>query len=57
MAAPIVRQDGGDLATKEDEGRDRDDGDQGEDQGVLSEALAILIVALQKEIDHVSGPP
>src|SRR5437868_1651967 len=34
-----------DLAAQEDEGDDRDDRDEGEDQRVLREALAFLVLA------------
>src|SRR4051812_20359802 len=37
-------QDAGDLAAQEDEGDDRDDRDEGEDQRVLRETLALLVV-------------
>src|SRR5688572_15953481 len=36
-------QDAGDLATQEDKGDDRHDGDEGKDQRVLGETLAFLI--------------
>src|SRR3954469_4872064 len=40
-----VRQDRRDLAAQEDEGHDRDDGDEREDQRVLRETLALLVLA------------
>ena len=38
-------QDRADLAAQEDEGDDRDDRDEGEDQRVLGETLAFVVVA------------
>src|SRR5687768_11642787 len=38
-----VAQDRTHLATQEDEGNDRDDGDEGEDQRVLRETLAVFV--------------
>src|SRR5918997_1434772 len=40
-----LAQDRADLAAEEDQGDDRDDRDQGEDQCVLGQALALLVAA------------
>src|SRR4029078_6612014 len=42
-------QDRADLAAQEDQGNDRDDGDEGEDQRVFGETLAILVPAERGE--------
>src|SRR6266436_3824353 len=56
-----VAQDRRDLAAQENEGNDRDDGDQGEDQGVLSEALALFVATdgrdESRQFGHVTAPP
>src|SRR6478752_2299038 len=44
-----LAQDGADLAAQEDEGDDRDDRDQGEDQRVLRETLALLVTTKRGE--------
>jgi hypothetical protein len=49
------REDAGDLAAKEEQGRDRDDGDEREDQGVLRETLTCLVSRL-KEVEHGTSP-
>jgi hypothetical protein len=51
-----------DLATKEQKRNDRDDGDQGEDQRVLGETLAFLIITLERSdesrnVRHAVGHP
>ena len=38
-----VAEDGRDLAAEENEGDDRDDGDEREDQRVLGQTLALLV--------------
>src|SRR5687768_1874100 len=55
-------QDVADLAAQEDEGDDRDDRDEGEDQRVLRETLAFLVIASEVRDDggkqiHVMAPP
>src|SRR6186997_2379701 len=45
-------QDLADLPAQEDEGDDRDDRDEGEDQRVLREALALLLVTREERRDE-----
>ena len=42
-------QDARDLVAQEDKGDDRDDGDEREDQRVLGETLALLVLAERSE--------
>src|SRR5579862_4579823 len=48
-----VAQDRADLAAQEEQGNDRDDRDQGQDEGVLGEALAVF--GRRQSRDHVSN--
>ncbi len=56
-----VAQDGADLAAQEDEGHDGHDDDEGEDERLLGEALAVFLAAKghQDAIDqgHVENSP
>src|SRR3954462_9172002 len=44
-----LAQDRGDLAAQEDQGDDRNDGDEGEDQRVLGETLAFLVTTKERD--------
>src|SRR5688500_15312917 len=54
-----VRQDGVDLTTEERDRHDRQDGDQGQDQRVLGQALASLVAGNQavQVLEHLRHPP
>jgi hypothetical protein len=49
-----LAQDRADLVAEEDEGDDRDDRDQGEDQRVLREALALLARVPERGEEHLN---
>src|SRR5450759_4654835 len=48
-----VAEDLRDLAAQEDEGNDRDDRDEGEDEGVLGEALPLLVARHERRDENI----